>query len=366
VKVLIISGIWPPDVGGPATHAPELASWLAGRGHRVEALTTAATQPAATGYPVHWVSRRLPPGARHAAVVAAVARAARRADVVYATSMIGRTAAGAAIARRPFVAKLTSDPAFERSRRRGLVGGETVGFQGGGGGAGAAVLRRIRDASVRRASTVICPSAYIAELAARWRGSADGVVVLPNPAPSPADAASVELDGEPPHVVFVGRLTAAKNLDVAIDAAQGLDAGTLLVVGDGEERARLERRAGARVRFLGARPRAEALGLLAAADVAVLPSAWENFPHAAVEALALGTPVVATRVGGVPEIVVDGENGLLVAPNDPTAFTAALARLLADDDLRARLAAAAAPSVARFAVDTVYGEIERLLEEAAQ
>ncbi|HST14229.1 MAG TPA: glycosyltransferase family 4 protein [Gaiellaceae bacterium] len=365
MKILVVSGIWPPDVGGPATHAPELASWLAARGHHVEALTTALATPAGAGYRVHWVSRRLPPGARHAAVAAAVARAARRADVVYATSMVGRTAAGAALARRPFVAKLTSDPAFERSRRRGLVDGETVAFQGGGGGLGAGVLRAVRDRSVRQARFVICPSAYIAELAARWRGSGDGVVVLPNPAPSPAEAAAVDFPGERPHIAFVGRLTAAKNLGVAIDAVRGLDAGTLVVVGDGEERSRLEKDAGERVRFLGARSRADALGFLAAADVAVLPSAWENFPHAAVEALALGTPLVATRVGGVPEIVVDGENGLLVEPNDAAAFAAALERVLGDDALRARLADAAAPSVGRFAIDTVYGEIERLLAEAA-
>jgi glycosyltransferase involved in cell wall biosynthesis len=365
VNVLVVSGIWPPDVGGPATHAPELAAWLAGRGHQVEALTTAAARPEETRFPIHWVSRRLPPGARHAAVVTGIARAARRADVVYATSMIGRTAAGSALARRPFVAKLTSDPAFERSRRRGLVEGETVGFQDGGGGPGAGVLRAIRDRSVRRAAAVVCPSAYIAELAARWRGSGDGIVVLPNPAPSPGEAAAVDFPGERPRVAFVGRLTAAKNLGVAIDAVRGLDEGTLVVVGDGEERAGLEAGAGDRIRFLGARPRAEALGYLAAADVAVLPSAWENFPHAAVEALALGTPVVATRVGGVPEIVVDGENGLLVEPGDAPAFAAALGRVLADDALRARLAAAAAPSVARFAIDRVYGEIERLLTEGA-
>jgi glycosyltransferase involved in cell wall biosynthesis len=365
MNVLVVSGIWPPDVGGPATHAPELASWLVARGHRVEALTTAAAQPAATGYPVHWVSRRLPPGARHAAVVAGVAKAARRANVVYATSMIGRTAAGAGLARRPFVAKLTSDPAFERSRRRGLVGGETVGFQQGGGGPSAAVLRAIRDRSVRRAAAVICPSAYIADLAAQWRGTCEGIVVLPNPAPSPDEAAVVDFPGEPPHVAFVGRLTAAKNLGVAIDAVRGLDVGTLVVVGDGEERHRLEVLAGERVRFVGARPRDEALGFLAAADVAVLPSAWENFPHAAVEALAMGTPVVATRVGGVPEIVHDGENGVLVEAGDDDAFADALGRVLGDDGFRRRLAAAAAPSVQRFSLDAVYGELERILREAA-
>jgi glycosyltransferase involved in cell wall biosynthesis len=80
----------------------------------------------------------------------------------------------------------------------------------------------------------------------------------------------------------------------------------------------------------------------------------------------MGTPVLATRVGGVPEIVSDGENGLLVEPNDSVAFAAALTRYLGDQELQARLQRAAAASVARFAADSVYGEIERILEAAAR
>jgi glycosyltransferase involved in cell wall biosynthesis len=355
VNVLVVSGIWPPDVGGPATHAPELAAWLGARGHHVEVLTTAPAPPAAQPYDVHWVPRRLPAGARHVAAAVAVARLARRADVVYATSMVGRTAVGCLLARRPFVAKLTSDPAFERSHRRAH----------GGAGVLARMLRGIRDWSVRRAAHVVCPSEYIAALAASWRGR-DGISVLPNPAPAAADAQAVPQPAPAPVVAFAGRLTAAKNLDVALHAIERIPEATLVVVGDGEERQRLERLADDQVQFVGAKPRAEVLGLLAAADVAVLPSAWENFPHAAVEALAMGTPIVATRVGGVPEIVRDGENGLLVEPGDDAAFAAALERVVRDDDLRARLRAAAAPSVARFSTDVVYGELERILTEAAR
>jgi glycosyltransferase involved in cell wall biosynthesis len=354
MRILIVSGIWPPDVGGPASHAPELAAWLRARHHHVEVLTTASSPPAPRPYTVHWVSRRLPPGARHAAVALAVARHARRADVVYATSMIGRTALGCLLARRPFVAKLTSDPAFERSHRRAL----------NAGGVRSGALRRMRDWSVRRAAYVICPSEYIADLAASWRGR-NGISVLPNPAPSAGDAQKVASPAAPPLVVFAGRLTAAKNLEVALQALSNVPEATFIVVGDGEERERLEQLAGERVRFLGARPRAEVLGLLAAADVAVLPSAWENFPHVAVEALTMGTPVVATRVGGVPEIVRDGENGLLVEPGDDAGFADALERILRDDELRARLGDAAPQSVARFSADAVYGELERILAKAA-
>jgi glycosyltransferase involved in cell wall biosynthesis len=302
-------------------------------------------------------------------VVALVAARARSVDVVYASSMIGRTALGSALARRPFVAKLTSDPAFERARRRGLVEGETVAFQKGGGGLSASMLRVLRDWSVRHAAHVIAPSTYMAELVASWRGRLDGVTVLPNPAPDPTDAAAVELPQTRPLLAFAGRLTAAKNLDVALRALTRVARAALVVAGDGEERPRLEALAASeelngRVHFLGAVSRGEVLGVLAAADAVVLPSRWENFPHAAVEALAMGTPVIATRVGGVPEVVRDGENGLLVNPGDVNAFAEAIERYLNDAELRERLRANAKLSVARFSVDEVYVEIERILEEA--
>ena len=145
----------------------------------------------------------------------------------------------------------------------------------------------------------------------------------------------------------------------------------LLLAGEGPERPRLdalvvELGLGDRVRFLGAQPRETVLTLLAAADAEVLSSGWENFPHALIEGLAVGTPVIATGVGGVLEIVDDGENGLLVPADDPEAFAAAVRRFFADEALRERLRANAPGSVARFAPDPVYARLEALLEEAAR
>jgi glycosyltransferase involved in cell wall biosynthesis len=96
----------------------------------------------------------------------------------------------------------------------------------------------------------------------------------------------------------------------------------------------------------------------------VLPSAWENFPHTVVEALAVGCPVIATAVGGVPEVVRDGENGLLVAPRDPTALAAAIERFFADAELRARLAAAAPGTVEGYSEESVFTRIESELQRA--
>ncbi len=162
-----------------------------------------------------------------------------------------------------------------------------------------------------------------------------------------------------------------KALDVAIEAVAAVDGVSLVVAGDGPERSRLEslvtsRGLESRVRFLGARPRETVFELLAAADAAVLSSSWENFPHGVVEALAAGTPVIATAVGGVGEVVTDGVNGLLVPRGDAGALAAAIRRFLGDPELRERLRAAARGSVADLAPDRVYGRLEAMLAEAAR
>jgi glycosyltransferase involved in cell wall biosynthesis len=106
------------------------------------------------------------------------------------------------------------------------------------------------------------------------------------------------------------------------------------------------------------------LGLLSAVDASILTSAWENFPHGVVESLAVGTPVILTRAGGVAEVLHDGENGLLVDSRDPSVFAAAIRRYLREPGLAARLRAAAAPSVAAYDADAVYARLESILEAA--
>ena len=376
MRAVVVTGIWPPDVGGPAVHAPALAGFLTDRGHEVRVVTTAGRPPEARAYDVRWVARSVPAGLRHVAVASLVARSARGADVVYATSMIRRAAAGAAVARRPLVVKLVADEAYERARRAELFSGTLDAFQGFAGGPRVRALRASRTAALRRADVVISPSAYLRELAIGWGRDPGGVVVVPTPAPSPPvlpprETLRAELALDGPSLAFAGRLTAQKDLDVAFDALADVPAATLVVLGDGPERASLERRVrdaglNGRVRFLGSGTREDVLRLFRAADAAVLPSRWENMPHALLEALAVGTPVVAAAVGGVPEVVHDGENGLLVPPGDAAALGAAIARLLDDHGLRERLAAAAAPSVAPLAEDVLLGRIEAILVEVAR
>src|SRR5207244_5330722 len=125
---------------------------LAGGGHVVVVVTTAGALPAKRAYPVLAVPRRHRVGLRHYRGAALVRQRAREADVVYTTGMFGRSALGSALARTPYVVKLTADPAFERSRRRGLVEGDVDQFQARGGGPAVALLRVARDVQLRPAA----------------------------------------------------------------------------------------------------------------------------------------------------------------------------------------------------------------------
>lgn len=159
-------------------------------------------------------------------------------------------------------------------------------------------------------------------------------------------------------LLFVGRLAAIKGIRVLFDALARADlpGARLTLVGDGAERPALEREAahlGLDARFLGFRGQAEVAAALAEAEALVLPSFAEGVPVVLMEAMASARPVIATRVGGVAELVADGESGLLVAPGDPVALAGALQRLAAmPAAARAEMGARGRASVrAEFDVD---------------
>jgi D-inositol-3-phosphate glycosyltransferase len=175
-------------------------------------------------------------------------------------------------------------------------------------------------------------------------------------------------------LLFVGRIQRLKGLEVLLRAFSalrssepGLEARVLVVGGlpssshEAREIGRLQQLAARlgiaeRVTFAGAVSHERLPLYYAAADVTVMPSSYESFGLVAVESLACGRPVVATRVGGLRTIVADGETGVLVPWRDPSLFADALRRVLLDDALRVRLAAAARPSVVRFGWDRIAGQ----------
>ncbi len=149
----------------------------------------------------------------------------------------------------------------------------------------------------------------------------------------------------------MGKLVPRKGVDTLIEAMGILGrrrggAPLLMAAGVGELREGLEARArelgvGDRVRFVGKVPHDDLGWWMSAGDVFVLPSLSEGLPTVVCEAMNCGLPVVATAVDGTPEIVRDGETGILIPTGDPEALAAALARILDDPEVAARMSAAA-------------------------
>jgi glycosyltransferase involved in cell wall biosynthesis len=175
-----------------------------------------------------------------------------------------------------------------------------------------------------------------------------------------------------PVVGAVTRFYPAKGIHHLIDAFPAVLAASprawLVLVGQGPEEQALRARArerGVESRVVFAGFQRDAHDYVGGFDVAVTPSVEEGFGLVALEALALGVPVVASRVGGLPDIVRDGETGLLVEPSRPDALAAAILRLLGDADLRTRFGRAARLDVQRFSLDAYAGRLTRIYRELA-
>jgi glycosyltransferase involved in cell wall biosynthesis len=342
MRVLLVANTLPPaDVSGVGEQVLQLAAGLTAAGHEVEVLG------------------RGPEGARGPkllfplAAVPAACRALRRfrPEVVQVHESDGALVALLTVALRPalepppVVSVLLQVSYVEELRAvRPLVapGGEVLGRPG-------EVELRFRRwkaplhaalgwLSARLADVVFAPSAATAA-EIRRDYDVERVGVLPNVTGGLAEpGGAAEIDEEPRgYLLFVGRLRIRKGVEVLLAALatlrQRFPGVRLLVAGDGEHREALEAKAGAlglgtAVAFLGRADAARVRGLLNGARALVVPSTYEGMPLVVLEAMAAGLPVVGSRVSGIPEVVVDGETGWLVPPEDPAALAAALAAAL--------------------------------------
>jgi glycosyltransferase involved in cell wall biosynthesis len=204
---------------------------------------------------------------------------------------------------------------------------------------------------LRGARLVIAASSALAD-GARALGAAE-VRVIPTGVDLPVDVGD---EASPPEVLYAGRLSAEKGIEELLEATRGMN---LVVAGDGPLRGQVS---GA----LGFVPHDELQRLYARAAIVACPSRREGFGVACLEAMAHARPVVATAVGGLRDLVVDGQTGLVVPPRDPAALRSALERLLADAGLRRRLGSAGrVRAQERFSWDAVTDATLAAYAEAA-
>jgi glycosyltransferase involved in cell wall biosynthesis len=346
-RVAFVLGV---ATGGTAVHVAALAA-----GCRDDGLTVSVFAPpqtlslvAASNPGIETFPTRISSGPRLAADLVTVARlrsglARKRPDVVHAHGVRAGAFAALAVAAM----RRADRPALAVTIHNAPPDGRAARLSFG-------LLERI---CVRRADLLLCASAdLLGRMRALGGGNAEQFdVPAPDPEPPSAEAvaaARADVGGdERPVVLTVARLAAQKGLDVLIDAAASWRYRSprpqTVIAGDGPLAGELRlraRQADADVLFLGTR--GDVPALLAVADVVVLPSRWEARALILQEAMRSGVPVVATRVGGTPELTGDG--ALLVPPGDAAALAVAVTAVLDDPSLAARLRLAASAQAATF------------------
>ena len=367
MRVLVWANSYRPRIGGVEVFLSELAPALQARGHEVRVITDRGPdgtpdREEIDGVPVERLGFNGALASGRPAEVLAVGAQALRSVQAFDPDVIHLNFSDATIffhlrasAREPRPTVLTfhlSPPADLRGRRDG-------------------VLHRSLAAA---AAVTACSRAVLTDALEVAPERAEAASVIPNGLrPPPAEP----VPAPPAPVVFAaGRLVEEKGFDVLIDALpeliRAVPEARLVLAGEGPERDALA----ARARRLGVDGRVDFRGWVApeaidpairAATAVAIPSRWrEPFCLVALEAALAGRPAVASRVGGLPEVVVDGQTGLLVGREDPGALAAALARGLGERALAERLGTAArARALAEFGIDRCAERYEAVFAEAA-
>ncbi len=379
MHLCVIAGTFHPEPGGPPTYLYHLLPALMARGHTVQVITYGEAAPAEQyPYPIMRLSRRTSIPQRLLAFTRAIIRCGRAADALFVSDYGLPAALANLILGKPLVIKIVADFAWEFASRRGWTALPVVAFQTARHPARVRLVRSLQSWYARRADSVIVPGQHVAWLVQGWGVPPGRIHVILNALPAamndlPSRQEARRMLGWPegPALVTVGRLAEVKRIDLQIQALPQTPAARLVIVGDGPERSALERLAAdlgvaERVTFTGALPHDRALLAIRAADLLVLSSQTEGLSHVLIEALRLGTPCVATAVGGNPEVIRDGVDGVLVPPGDPAALAAAVSKLLADPGRMAALAAAGPVSAERFSWQRLVEDTEAVLLEVSR
>lgn len=379
LRILCVTGIYAPDIGGPATYLSQLCDTLVARGHTITVVTL-SDLPGDDAAPCSFRVVRLPRRARllrrWMQTMRVLLHEGRGADVLFVHGLALEAVLASLILKKPLVHKVVGDLAWERATTGGRTRVSFEIFQQTRDGLRGEALKALRAWWTRRAARVIVPSAFLARWVARWGIPVERLAVVYNAVDIPAALPPVGIAlPAGPKIAVAGRLVPWKHVDAVIRAFAHLqDApvrdATLLVIGDGPERQRLRDLASSlgvadRVVFAGSRSHLDTLALMAACDLFVLNSSYEGLPHVVLEAMALGLGVVATSAGGTSELVEDGETGILIPPEDDAALRAALSGLLASPAERRRLGDTARRSAARFSLSSMADQTEEILRSGA-
>jgi len=365
-------------------YVPSLGRFLLERGHAVEVVAFCSDpEPRGHPFPVRAIPAGLLP-LRYLKAFFAVLAAASRADVVYVNEHLALLHVLAAKLRgKPVVIRIMVDGAWEIAHRKGWCDGDDIDvFQTKTYGWKVQLTRALQRRWWKWSAQIIACSEFLRQILVRNYGvPSEKVQRIFNAYHGPAADSLRETQAEARaqlglapgkrYLLTICRLMVWKRVDGIIDALAGLPQDVeLLVAGEGDmleawKTHAAEQGLAARVHFLGNLPHARIPLAMRAADVFVLNSLYEGLSHTLLEAQALGTPIIASDVCGNPEVVVDGESGLLVDPRDTDALRRAIAGYLDDPAFAQRMVEGGWRQCGRFDRQATFSEVEAALARAA-
>lgn len=379
MNICLITGIFPPDIGGPATYVSRLAQSLHQENHHVTVITL-GDERLDFPFPVKRVSRRSPLPLRLLRIFLTLLHHGWRNDVWYINGLELPAVVAGKLLRKRLVMKIVGDYAWERAMNMGLTSDSIDNFQQRVQQSHIEFHKRLRAWLARQVEQIITPSQYLKALVAGWGVPQERIQVIYNAIePLPADLRTraeirqeLEMHQDDQIIITVGRLVKWKGVESLIQLLPQLDnAVKLLIVGDGPEKNKLTELAEhfnvtRRVKFTGACPRKHVLELLRAADVFVLNTGYEGFSHILLEAMMTGTPVITTSVCGNPELVEHQQNGLLVNPGDLTEIFQAIASLLHNRTRQEHYTLKGEQTVRQFSWERLLRETTQILDHSIE
>ena len=376
LKILIATGIYPPDLGGPATLLTKLPEALRERGLGVKIITYSDAAPSEQERQRGevWRIKRGRGFFSQAAYFWRFWRLSFWSDIIYATDTYSVGYFAYLIKKmtgKKYVLRFAGDSAWETSVARGWTQDYIVDFQNKKYDRRIEKLKRRRTKILVAADRVVAVSHFIAALAQTIGVAGEKISVIYN---------SVDFFGEraekqepfSPALVFAGRLAPWKGVEMLLRVVAKLKAvrpGIIFeILGDGPEEEKLKdvaRQLGLEqnVKFHGRVSELVSHQVFARSTIFVLNTNYEGLPHSVLNALAAGLPVITTNIGGNSEVVADGVNGLLVPYNDENAWLEAISRLLADKEARDKFTLNGYGVLAKFSWDKLVEQTEAVFQE---
>ena len=355
-RILIATGIFPPDIGGPATYTRLILDRLPSD-FDVKVVTYGEKQPE-DNEKIFRVFRRWPKGLRHLLYFLKVLQLCRGADIIFAQDLVSAglpAMLAAKILRKKFIVKIVGDYAWEQGFQRFGVQELPDVFQENHYGFLVESLRLIQKFVSKSADYIITPSFYLKKIVSGWGIKENKIKVIYNAVNLPDINYSKEqarkelmLDINSKIILSIGRNVPWKGFEKLADAEDELKKEIpyikLVIIGQKEKL-----------------PREAIFKNLKAADAFVLNTGYEGLSHQILEAMAVGVPIVTTNVGGNPELIQDGKNGLLIQYNNPEELKEAIKKILLNKVDTAKFVLEAHKTISLFTEEKMISELKNLL-----